>query len=139
MTVPRMNPGTSLRITGDRIVSVLEAKRWAGLRIQARHGDVIFFVDSEDALLETTVATALPFLSDPARRRCTGRSGLTDAEGRRTGEIVPRSQSDSDMRDATPRAGVICSVRRIRCVWRDGARIAEVTNGLYDDVRSAAS
>jgi hypothetical protein len=102
---------------GNRIRSVLKANGGQGSAVNAgfsaSHGDVIFFVDSDDTLLETAVATALPFFSDSTVAKVHWPLWLTDADGRRTGEAIPRHLSEGDLREAL----LECGPRSDRYTW----------------------
>jgi glycosyltransferase involved in cell wall biosynthesis len=102
---------------GNRIVPVLKANGGQGSAFNAgfaaSRGDVIFFVDSDDALLGTAVAATLPYFSDPAVAKVHWPLWLTDAEGHRTGEIIPHSLSDGDLREAL----LECGPRSARYTW----------------------
>jgi glycosyltransferase involved in cell wall biosynthesis len=102
---------------GTRIRSVLKANGGQGSAFNAgfsaSHGDVIFFVDSDDALLETAVATALPFFRDSTVAKVHWPLWLTDADGRRMGEAIPTNLSDGDVLEAL----LECGPRSDRYTW----------------------
>jgi hypothetical protein len=89
---------------GTRIGAVLKPNGGQGSAVNAgfsaSHGDVIFFVDSDDALADTAVANAVRFFDDPTVAKVHWPLWLTDADGRRIGGVIPKNLSDGDVREA---------------------------------------
>jgi glycosyltransferase involved in cell wall biosynthesis len=83
---------------GDRITAILkpnggqDSAHNAGLA--ASHGDLVCFLDADDALLPTALECAVPLFAEP------------DVRGRCTGELVPSaSLPEGDLRDAVLQNG----------------------------------
>lgn len=75
----------------------------AGFR--ASHGEVIFFVDSDDLLLPTAVEKALPFFADPQVAKVHWSLWVVDDQGKRTGDVVMSPLAEGDLREAVIRDG----------------------------------
>jgi hypothetical protein len=73
----------------------------AGYR--ASRGEVVFFVDSDDLLLPTAVAKALPIFADPGVAKVHWSLWAVDDQGRRTGDVIMSPLGEGDLRGA-----VIC-------------------------------
>jgi glycosyltransferase involved in cell wall biosynthesis len=74
--------------------------------LRACRGDVIFYLDADDFLLPTAVATALPHFDYPEVVNVHWPLWIVDEAGRRTGAQVPdRPLADGDLRAALIRDG----------------------------------
>jgi glycosyltransferase involved in cell wall biosynthesis len=84
----------------------------AGLR--ASRGDVVFFLDSDDALLPTAVARAVEFFRDPGVAKVHWPLREIDVRGRETGTVWPLPCSgelaEGNLRDQLIRGGPLAYV-----------------------------
>jgi glycosyltransferase involved in cell wall biosynthesis len=99
-----------IRSYGDRIRSVFKENGGQASTFNvgfARcRGNVVVFLDADDVLLPTAVETAVPFFADPAVVKVHWPLWLTDRDGRRTGEVIPRQPlADGNLREVIIRDG----------------------------------
>lgn len=94
----------------DRLKSVLKsnegpASSW-NLGFTLSRGEFVLFLDSDDVLLQTAVATALPFFDDRDVVRVQWPLFQIDGESRRTGGLIPGSElHEGNLREALLRNG----------------------------------
>ena len=99
-----------IRRYGDRLKSVLKtnegpASSWnKGFRLST--GEFVLFLDSDDVLLPTALAAALPGFAKPEVVRVQWPLIQIDAESRRTGGMIPGTElHEGNLRDALLRNG----------------------------------
>jgi glycosyltransferase involved in cell wall biosynthesis len=95
---------------GGRIKSLLKANGGQASSLNAGFahcdGDVILFVDSDDVLLPTAVATAVRCFEDPAVVMVHWPMWIIDRDGRQTDKLIPRQPlADGDVRENLVRYG----------------------------------
>jgi glycosyltransferase involved in cell wall biosynthesis len=95
---------------GARVTPVLKANGGqasafnAGLPVT--RGEVVLFLDADDLLLPTAVATAIPLFADPAVVNVHWPLWMVDADGHRTAGVLPeRPLAEGDLRDVVIRDG----------------------------------
>ena len=95
---------------GDRIVPVLKENGGQGSAFNAgfavSRGEVVFFLDSDDMLLPTTVKRAVTLFQNPDVVKVHWFLLEIDENGEKTGDLVPRgSLSEGDLREIVVREG----------------------------------
>jgi len=95
---------------GDRIIPVLKENGGQGSAFNAgfamSHGDVIFFLDSDDVLLPEAVERVVPLFQDADVVKVHWPLWEIDENGEKTGDLVPRgSLSEGDLREIVVRQG----------------------------------
>ena len=99
-----------IRGYGDRVKPVVKANEgpassW-NLGFSLSRGEFVLFLDSDDVLLPTAVATALPRFDEPGVVRVQWPLFQIDGDGRRTGGLIPGSElHEGNLRDALLRNG----------------------------------
>ena len=99
-----------IALYGKRVISVLKtnegpASSW-NLGFKLSQGEFVLFLDSDDVLLPTAVATALPHFVDPEVVRVQWPLFQIDSESRRTGGLIPGAElHEGDLRDALLKNG----------------------------------
>ncbi len=95
---------------GDRIIPVLKENGGQGSAFNAgfamSHGDVIFFLDSDDVLLPAAVERVVPLFQDADVVKVHWPLWEIDKDGRKTGDRVPRGTlSKGDLHKIAAREG----------------------------------
>src|SRR5262249_41985727 len=95
---------------GDRIIPVLKENGGQGSAFNAgfrmSHGDVIFFLDSDDVLLPEAVERVVPLFQDADVVKVHWPLWEVDENGTKTGQIVPRGVlPEGDLREFARLAG----------------------------------
>lgn len=95
---------------GDRVVSVLKPNGGQtsafNAGFAASRGRVVIFLDADDLLLPTAAERALPLFDDPGVVKVHWPLWVIDAEGRRTGDQIPRQPLPAgDLRESVLRRG----------------------------------
>jgi hypothetical protein len=98
---------------GQRIQPVLKVNGGQGSAFnegfKRSNGEVILFVDADDALLPTAAARAVEALSDPNIVKAHWPLHIVDEQGRRTGKMSPTNPlADGDLRQEVLKAGPWC-------------------------------
>ena len=87
---------------GDRIVAVLKENGGQGSAFNAgfevSRGQIVFFLDSDDALLPTTVETVLSLFSDPEVVKVHWPLWIIDQDGKKTGKVKEPKLPRGDFR-----------------------------------------
>jgi hypothetical protein len=99
-----------IRSYGERIVPVLKSNGGQGSAfnagLAASRGEIVIFLDADDALLPTAVEKAVPFFADPELVKVHWPMWLTDAEGRRDGRVYPAPVlAQGDLREQVRKSG----------------------------------
>ena len=98
-----------IRGYGDRVTPVLKENGGQASALNAGYqvsdGDVVVFLDADDALLPSAVGDALAVFSDPDVVKVQWPLWVIDAHGRRTGELKAPELPEGDMREAVLRRG----------------------------------
>ncbi len=99
---------------GDHVISVLKENGGqasaVNAGIEASHGDAILFLDSDDMLLPTAVARAMPFFADSRVSRVHWRLREIDQQGQPTGRVTPKGRlKQGDLKSDTIRMGYSAS------------------------------
>jgi hypothetical protein len=94
----------------DRIIPVLKENGGQASAFNAgfakSHGEVIFFLDSDDMLLGTAVESALPLFRNPRTVKVHWPLWKIDKHGVKTGEIIPKEAlAEGDLRELVIREG----------------------------------
>lgn len=94
----------------DRIIPVLKENGGQASALNAGYilsrGQVIFFLDSDDTLLPTSLEKTVQFFHDPAVVKVHWPLWVVDQHGRKTGEVVPRQTlPEGDLREQIIEAG----------------------------------
>jgi SAM-dependent methyltransferase len=95
---------------GERVIPVLKGNGGQASAFNAGftrcRGDVVLFLDADDALLPLAAESALALFDDPAVVNVHWPLWLMDERGRRTGEVLPRQPlAEGDLRDLVIRDG----------------------------------
>lgn len=95
---------------GERIVPVLKDNGGQGSAFNAgfarSRGNIIVFLDADDALLPSALAQALPLFDDPETVKVHWPMWLTDSSGRRSGQTYPGAKlASGDLRKYVLREG----------------------------------
>ena len=94
---------------GDRIIPLLKENGGQASAFNAgfarSRGDVVVFLDSDDALLPSAVGEAVGALADPETAKVHWPLIVIDENGHRTGEMVETELLDGDFRELVLREG----------------------------------
>jgi len=95
---------------GDRIIPVLKENGGQASALNAgfaiSHGDVIFFLDSDDVLLPEAVERVVLFFQNPDVVKVHWPLWEIDENGRKTGDLIPRGTlPEGDLRETVVREG----------------------------------
>ncbi len=94
---------------GDRVVSVMKENGGQASALNEgfanARGDVVIFLDADDALLPTAVEEVLELFADPAVAKVQWPLWVIDERGRRTGAVKAAELPEGDMRETVRRGG----------------------------------
>jgi glycosyltransferase involved in cell wall biosynthesis len=97
---------------GDLIIPVLKQNGGQASAFNAgfarSRGDVVFFLDADDMLLDTAVERSLPLFRNPHTVKAHWPLWVIDRDGHKTGDMIPQGNlSEGDLRELVIREGPV--------------------------------